>query len=49
MENSELKRPSKKVRLVLAILVVTAVSAIAPASGFAAHWTSIVETAHWTS
>ena len=34
------QKPSKRVRIVLCIAVVMAVVAIAPASGFAASWTS---------
>jgi hypothetical protein len=37
--NSELQRPSKRIRIVLSILAVTIASAIAPMASFAADWT----------
>ncbi len=39
MGNSELQRPSKRVRIVLSVLAVTVAAAIAPAASFAADWT----------
>lgn len=49
MGTTELQGPSRRVRIVLCMLVVLAVTAAAPASGFAADWTSIVPSADWTS
>ena len=44
------QNPSKRVRIVLCSAVVMAVVAIAPASGFAASWTSKASPdASWTS
>jgi len=40
VENSELQRPSKRVRIVLSVLAVTVAAAIAPAASFAADWSS---------
>ena len=39
MENTELQAPSKRVRIVLFMLIATVAMAIAPASAFAADWT----------
>jgi hypothetical protein len=50
MGNTELQSPSKRVRIVLCMLVAFAVTAAVPASGFAASWTSKAKTtASWTS
>lgn len=50
MGTTELQAPSKRIRIVLAIIAALAVSAAAPASGFAADWTSKVKpNADWTS
>jgi len=44
------QKPSKRVRIVLCMAVVTVVAAVAPASGLAASWTSdITPNASWTS
>ena len=48
MGNAEVQGPSKRVRLVLCILVAFAVTAAVPASGLAASWTS-GPSASWTS
>lgn len=48
MGTTELQGPSKRIRIVLCMLVVLAVTAAVPASGFAASWTS-GPTASWTS
>lgn len=49
MGNTEMQAPSKRIRIVLAILALT-VAAAAPASGFAADWTSKAKpNADWTS
>ena len=39
MGNTELQTPSKRVRIVLFMLLTSVVMAIAPASAFAAEWT----------
>jgi hypothetical protein len=43
------QHPSKRVRIVLCTAVVLVVAAVAPASGFAASWTSSAPNASWTS
>jgi hypothetical protein len=43
------QNPSKRVRIVLCTAVVLVVAAVAPASGFAASWTSSAVDASWTS
>jgi hypothetical protein len=44
------QKPSKRVRIVLCMAVVSVVAAIAPASGLAASWTSGASiNASWTS
>lgn len=40
MGTTELQGPSKRIRIVLAVLAAMAVMAAAPASGFAADWSS---------
>lgn len=50
MGNNELQSPSKRIRIVLCMLVALAVTAAVPASGFAAEWTSkAAPNAEWTS
>ena len=50
MGTSELQGPSKRIRVVLCMLVALAVTAAVPASGFAADWTSKAKpSADWTS
>jgi hypothetical protein len=49
MGTTELQGPSKRIRIVLAVLAALAVMAVAPASGFAADWTSSAPNADWTS
>jgi hypothetical protein len=50
MGNTNLQGPSKRIRIVLCMLVVLGVTAAAPASGLAADWTSKAKpTADWTS
>jgi hypothetical protein len=51
MGNTDQQGTSKRVRIVLCMLVVLGVTAAAPASGFAADWTSIHAgpSADWTS
>lgn len=50
MGNTEMQAPSKRIRIVLAGLAVLAVTAVAPASGLAADWTSKAKPdADWTS
>jgi hypothetical protein len=52
MGTTDLQGTSKRVRIVLCMLVVLGVTAALPASGFAAHWTSkqpATPLAHWTS
>lgn len=39
MGNTELQAPSKRVRIVLSMLITLAVTVILPASAFAAEWT----------
>jgi hypothetical protein len=39
MGNTKLQAPSKRVRIVLCMLVTLAVTASVPAAGFAADWT----------
>lgn len=39
MGNTELQAPSKRVRIVLFMLISTVAMALAPASAFAADWT----------
>lgn len=39
MGNTELQTPSKRVRILLFMLIATVATAIAPASAFAADWT----------
>lgn len=39
MGNTELQTPSKRIRIVLTMLVTLAVTVIVPASAFAAEWT----------
>lgn len=47
---STTRNPSKRVRIVLCTAFVLVVAAVAPASGFAASWTSAVTPdASWTS
>jgi len=50
MGTTELQGSSKRIRIVLCMLVALAVTAAVPASGFAATWTSApAPSAHWTS
>ena len=51
MGNTELQGTSKRIRIVLCMLIVLGISAVAPASGFAADWTwkAAKPTADWTS
>jgi hypothetical protein len=50
MGTTERQGPSKRIRIVLCMLVVLGVTAAAPASGFAADWSSIAPTiADWSS
>ena len=50
MGNTSLQGPSKRIRIVLCMLVVLGVTAAAPASGLAADWTSkAAPSADWTS
>ena len=50
MGNTNLQGPSKRIRIVLCMLVVLGVTAVAPASGLAADWTSKAKpSADWTS
>lgn len=53
MGNTERQAPSKRVRIVLAGLAAVAVMAAAPASGFAADWSSqpaaVTPDADWSS
>ena len=50
MGNTDLQGTSKRVRIVLCMLVVLGVTAAVPASGLAADWTSkATPTADWTS
>ena len=50
MGTTEVQGTSKRVRIVLCMLIVFGVMAAAPASGFAADWTSKVSpSADWTS
>ena len=52
MGTTDLQGTSKRVRIVLCMLVVLGVTTALPASGFAAHWTSkqpATPLAHWTS
>jgi hypothetical protein len=50
MGTTELQGPSKRIRIVLCMLVALAVMAAAPASGFAAEWSSKVKpNAEWSS
>lgn len=50
MGNTELQTPSKRVRIVLCMLVAFAITAAVPASGFAADWSSKVKpSADWSS
>lgn len=46
MGNTELQGPSKRIRIVLCMLVVLGVTAAMPASAFAVEWSSHVE---WSS
>lgn len=48
MGNTEIHAPSKRIRIVLSILAALAVMAAAPASGFAADWSS-KPAADWSS
>lgn len=50
MGTTERQGPTKRIRIVLCMLVALAVTAAAPASGFAADWTSKAKpSADWTS
>ena len=50
MDSNELQTPSKRIRIVLAMLVALAVMAAAPASGYAADWSSKAKpNADWSS
>lgn len=50
MGTTELQGQSKRIRIVLCMLVVLGVTAAVPASGFAADWTSkAAPNADWTS
>jgi len=50
MGTTERQGPSKRIRIVLCMLVALAVTAAVPASGFAADWTSkAAPNADWTS
>lgn len=50
MGTTELQGPSKRIRIVLAVLAAMAVMAAAPASAFAAEWSSKVKpNAEWSS
>ena len=50
MGTTELQGTSKRIRIVLCMLVVLGVTAAVPASGFAADWTSkAAPNADWTS
>ena len=50
MGTTELQGTSKRVRIVLCMLIVLGVTAAVPASGFAADWTSkAAPSADWTS
>ena len=50
MGTTELQGPSKRIRIVLAVLAAMAVMATAPASAFAAEWSSKVKpNAEWSS
>ena len=50
MGNTDLQGPSKRIRIVLCMLVAFAVTAAVPASGLAAEWTSKAKpAAEWTS
>ena len=50
MGTTERQGPSKRIRIVLCMLVVLGVTAVAPASGLAAEWTSKAKpSAEWTS
>ena len=50
MGTTELQGTSKRIRIVLCMLVVLGVTAAVPASGFAADWTSKAKpAADWTS
>lgn len=40
MGNTELQTPSKRIRIVLTMLVTLAVTVIVPAAAFAAEWSS---------
>jgi hypothetical protein len=50
MGNTDLQGTSKRVRIVLCMLIVLGVTAAVPASGLAADWTSkAAPSADWTS
>ncbi|MHB1242947.1 MAG: hypothetical protein ACYC1P_06050 [Gaiellaceae bacterium] len=49
MGTTELQGPSKRIRIVLAVLAAMAVMAAVPASGFAADWSSSTPNADWSS
>ena len=50
MGTTELQGPSKRIRIVLCMLVAFAVTAAVPASGFAAEWSSKAKpSAEWSS
>jgi hypothetical protein len=51
MGNTDLQGTSKRVRIVLCMLIVLGVTAVVPATGFAADWTSkhASPSADWTS
>jgi len=50
MGTTDLQGPSKRIRIVLAVLAAMAVMAAVPASGFAAEWSSkVTPNAEWSS
>jgi len=50
MGTTELQGPSKRIRIVLCMLVALAVTAAVPASAFAAEWSSkVAPSAEWSS
>jgi len=50
MGTTELQGPSRRIRIVLCMLVVLGVTAAVPASGFAAEWSSKAKpSAEWSS
>ena len=50
MGTTELQGPSKRIRIVLCMLVVLGITAAAPASGLAADWSSKAKpSADWSS